>query len=230
MRPIRFLSRLFTFAVLLAALPLAACYNSDDLSTEPERIINNSATTAERMYSDPEFTTLLDLSTRAKALLIFPNMLRAAFIFGGRGGNGVLITRDATTGSWSAPAFYTIGGINWGLQFGGQQQEIIVAIMTERGLNAVIDRRATLGADASVAAGEVGKGVQASTGVGINSDMYAFAKTAGLYIGVSLDGSVIWPRHEWNEQLYGPGATPQGILIDRLFTSDKAARLTNAMP
>lgn len=229
MRSIRFSFRPVLLALLIAALPLAGCYNADDLATEPEKIVEQSSASATRLFSDPEYSALLDYASRARALLIFPNMLRAAFIFGGKGGNGVLMVRD-DQGNWSAPAFYTIGGINWGLQIGGQSQEIVIAIMTERGLNAVMNRRATLGADASVAAGEIGKGVHAATGIGISSDMYAFAKSEGLFAGASLEGSVLWPRNEWNEQFYGAGATPQGILLERAFSSEKADRIIEAMP
>jgi lipid-binding SYLF domain-containing protein len=131
---------------------------------------------------------------------------------------------------WSSPAFYSIGGVNWGLQVGAQSQSIIIAIMTERGLTAIMNRRATLGADASIAAGELGKGIAAQSGMGWKSDMYAFAKSEGLFIGIALDGSVIWPRHEWNEQLYGAGATPDGILLGRQFNSPVASRLIGALP
>lgn len=215
--------------VLLATLSLAACRTADDLRSEPERVMDRAGTTAEHMFSDPEYAKLVELSTRAKGIMIFPDVLRAAFIFGARGGNGVLMTRDPN-GVWAGPGFYTLGGVNWGLQAGGQSQEIILVIMTEKGLNAVMNRRVTLGADLSVAAGELGKGLNASTGMDMNADMYAFAKSEGLFIGVSLDGSVLWPRNDWNEEVYGAGATPQAILLDRSVSSERTNALVEAMP
>lgn len=218
-------------AVLLLAVSfLTGCYNSSDIRSEPEKLVDEATATAKTMYANPDFSKLLELSTKARAVLIVPNMLHAAFFFGGRGGNGVLLARDPATGSWSPPAFYTLGGISYGLQFGGQAQDIIIVIMTDKGLNAVMNRKATLGADVSVAAGEIGKGLNAATGIGMSSDMYAFAQTQGLFIGIALDGSVIAPRQLWNEQVYGQGARAQGILIDHAYASPIVTKLIEAMP
>lgn len=222
------LIRALLLAVALTA-GLSACRSGDSVRSEPEQLIDNAANTAKSMYADPGYASLLNLTNRARGVLIVPSMLRAGFIWGARTGNGVLLARDAS-GQWSNPAFYTLGGVNWGLQAGVQDQEIIIVIMTERGMNAVISRSATLGADASVAAGELGKGYNAATGVGLNADMYAFAKSAGLYAGISLDGSWIEQRDSWNKQLYGEAATPRGIIIDRMFTAPQAQTLLNAMP
>jgi lipid-binding SYLF domain-containing protein len=136
------------------------------------------------MMSDNQYPGLVDLATRAKAIIIVPNLIRAAFFFGGRGGNGIMLVRGAD-GKWSDPAFYTLGGISWGLQFGGQSSELVIAVMTDRGLSSIMNREATLGADAGLAVGELGKGVNAATGLGYKSDMYAFARSEGLFVGVS---------------------------------------------
>lgn len=214
---------------LTLCLGLAACHGPGDVRSEPEQLIDNAAATAKSMYADPNFATLLNLTNRARAVLIVPSMLKAGFIWGANTGNGVLLTRDEP-GKWSNPAFYTLGGINWGLQAGVQDSEIIVVIMTERGMNAVVNRSARLGADASVAVGELGKGYNAATGVGLNADMYSFAKSSGLFIGVSLEGSWVEQRDSWNKQLYGENATPQGILVDRTFSAPPAQTLLNVMP
>lgn len=219
---------LLLVGVLLCGL--AACRSGNDVRSEPEQLIDTAASTVKAMYSDPSYASLLDMTNRSRAVLIIPSMLKAGFIWGARTGNGVLLVRDPNGQGWSNPAFYTLGGVNWGLQAGLQDQELIIVIMTERGMNAVINRSATLGADASVAVGELGKGYNAATGVGINSDMYAFAKTAGLYAGISLDGSWIEQRDSWNKTLYGEAATPQGILIDRTFSAPQAQPLIAAMP
>lgn len=219
------------FLLVTMVFGLAACHAPENLHTEPELLVDKAAATAKSMYGDPEFSTLLNLTNRARAVMIIPSMLRASFIWGARTGNGVLLVKDQNGGGWSQPAFYTLGGVNWGLQAGVQDQRIIIVIMSERGLNAVLDRRATLGADASVAAGELGKGYNAATGVGLNADMYTFAKTTGLYAGISLDGSWIQPRDSWNKIMYGDAATVRGIVIDRSFSnSERTLPLTSAMP
>ncbi len=217
--------------MLLAVLMVASCRSAGEFGNEPEQLIDKSRISFQSMMSDNQYPSLVDLASRAKAVLIVPNLLRAGFFFGGRGGNAVMLVRNAD-GSWSPPAFYTLGGLSFGLQFGGESSELVVTIMTEKGLNAVLDRQVTLGGDAGLAIGELGKGATAATGIGLQSDMYAFARSSGLYVGVSLEGSVIAPRHTWNQQLYGLDATPRSILIDRASTgqSESIRSIIAAMP
>ncbi|MDR3425144.1 MAG: lipid-binding SYLF domain-containing protein [Alphaproteobacteria bacterium] len=217
--------------VLAAFLALASCRSSGEFGSEPEQLVDQSRITFQSMMSDNQYPGLVDLATRAKAIIIVPNLIRAAFFFGGRGGNGVMLVRGAD-GRWSDPAFYTLGGISWGLQIGGQSSELVVAVMTDKGLNAIMNREVTLGGDAGLAVGELGKGVNASTGLGLKSDLYAFARSEGLFVGVSLEGSVVAPRETWNQQLYGQDATPRSILVDRTSTSTSnvVKGLVAAMP
>jgi lipid-binding SYLF domain-containing protein len=133
-----------------------------------------------------------------------------------------MLARDEQ-GTWSNPAFYTLGGLSAGLQIGGQTSEMVITVMTAKGLHAIMNRQVTLGGDAGLAIGELGKGVDASTGIGLNADMYAFARSEGLYIGASLQGSIIAPRHTWNRQLYGQEATPAGVLVERSNSSSDQA-------
>ena len=207
---------------LVALLALAGCRSSGDFSNEPEQLIDRSRITFQSMMSDNQYPSLVDLGTRAKAIIIVPNLLRAAFFIGGSGGNAVMLARNEE-GVWSPPAFYTLGGISWGIQVGGQSSELVIAVMTEKGLNAIMNRQVTLGADAGLAIGELGKGARAATGLDTKADMYAFARAEGLFVGVSLEGSVITPRKNWNQQLYGQDATPQSILIDRTAQSNSKA-------
>ncbi len=227
------LSRLrSSFLTLLSAiLLLASCRSAGEFGTETEQLIDRSRITFQSMMSDSQYPGLVDLASRAKAIIIVPSLLRAAFFIGGRGGNAVMLVRDEQ-GSWSPPAFYTLGGLSFGLQFGGHSSELIITVMTEKGLNAILDRQVTLGGDAGIAVGELGKGLNAATGIGLKSDMYAFARSEGLYLGISLEGSIIAPRHTWNHEFYGANATPRSILVTRETTtsSPAAAALTAAMP
>src|ERR1700733_2172772 len=158
--------------VFAAFFALASCRGSGELTSEPEQLVEKSRETFQSMMSDKQYPSLVDLSTRAKAVIIVPNLIRAAFFFGGRGGNGVMLVRDPS-GKWSQPAFYTLGGISWGLQFGGQSSELIIMVMSDKGLNAIMDHEVTLGGDAGLAIGEIGEGANASTGLDTNADMYA---------------------------------------------------------
>ena len=217
--------------MLVAVLALASCRSSGEFGSEPEQLSDSARTSFSGMMKDNDYPSLVDLATRAKAIIIVPNLIRAAFFFGGRGGNGVMLVHGAD-GTWSPPAFYTLGGISWGLQFGGQSSELVIAVMTDKGLSAIMDREVTLGADAGIAVGELGKGVNAATGMNTKADMYAFARSQGLFVGVSLEGSVIAPRETWNQQLYGQDATPESILVNRTSTttSSSVASLIAAMP
>lgn len=227
MRSIR--SRFILIVAVLVAM--SSCRSAGEFGTEPEQMVDRARMSFQSMMTDNQYPGLVDLATRAKAIIIVPNLLRAAFFFGGRGGNAIMLVRNED-GKWSPPAFYTLGGISWGLQIGGQTSELVLAVMTEKGLNAIINREVTLGADAGVAVGELGKGVNASTGMDTKADMYAFARSEGLFVGVSLEGSVIAPRETWNQQLYGQEATPESILIDRTATSDSKSvtEIEAAMP
>jgi SH3 domain-containing YSC84-like protein 1 len=219
----------FLAIVLLA---LGSCSSSGgQFTTDQEQLADKARNTLQSMLSDSQYPGLLDLATRAKAIIIAPNILQAAFFFGGRGGNAVMLARDAQ-GKWSDPAFYTIGGLSWGLQFGGQSSELVIAVMTDKGLHAITNREVTLGGAAGLAVGELGAGARADTGMDRKADMYAFARSEGLYVGISLEGSVVAPRETWDQQLYGESATPQSILIDRTSTtqSKSVASLVAAMP
>jgi lipid-binding SYLF domain-containing protein len=217
--------------VFAAFLTLASCRSSGDFGSEPEQLADRARVSFQGMMGDNQYPGLVDLATRAKAIIIVPNLIRAAFFFGGRGGNAVMLVHGAD-GKWSQPAYYTLGGISWGLQFGGQSSELVIAVMTDKGLSAIMDREVTLGGDAGVAVGELGAGVNAATGMGLKSDMYAFARSEGLFVGVSLEGSVIAPRETWDQQLYGQDATPESILVDRTstVTSPAVMGLVAAMP
>ncbi len=217
--------------LLVAMLALASCRSAGEFGTEPEQLVDRSRITFQSMMGDSQYPGLVDLAARAKAIIIVPNLIKAGFFFGGRGGNAVMLVRSPD-GQWSPPAFYTIGGLSFGLQFGGQSSEMVITVMTDRGVNAVMERQVTLGAAAGLSIGELGKGVDAATGVGLKSDMYAFARSQGLFVGVALDGSVIAPRHTWNQQLYGAQATPRSILVDRSAhtSAPSVASLIAAMP
>jgi len=214
-----------------AVLMLASCRSSGELGSEPEQLVDRARASFQGMMGDSQYPALVSLATRAKAIIIVPNLIRAAFFFGGRGGNGVMLVRGED-GKWSPPAFYTLGGLSWGLQFGGQTSELVIVVMSDKGVNAVMEREVTIGGDAGLAVGEVGRGINASTGMALKADMYAFARSQGLFVGVSLEGSVITPRETWDQQVYGQDATPKSILMDRTSTSSNniVNSLIAAMP
>lgn len=215
-------------AILALMLGLFATARPAWALNEPELLVERARVTALTLLTDPQYANLKSLMQRARGVLILPNVIQAGFFLGGGGGTGVLVARGAD-GAWSGPAFYTMAEASFGLQFGGQSSQMMLVIMTERGLNAVIDRKVKLGADANVAIGEIGTSVGAGYGVGIDADMYVYAKSTGLFGGAAIEGSVIAPRSEWNDVFYGQTTTPRGILMDRAFFRPEAQALATVL-
>jgi SH3 domain-containing YSC84-like protein 1 len=214
------LKRLFTSVVItVAVLALAAPLFAADDAAEAGKIVAESRTTLKNFVSDPDMKWIREHFNQAKGILIVPSMGKGAFIVGGSGGVGVLLTRDAK-GQWSEPAFYKMGSVSIGLQVGGSASEVLLFIQTQKGVDSFLSNSFKLGADASVAAGPVGQGAKAST-----SDILSFSRSKGAYLGASFDGSVINPSDDLNKAFYGKAATPVEILVRGSVKSDKAAGL-----
>jgi lipid-binding SYLF domain-containing protein len=195
---------LATFAVVaLAATPAAA-------QKAEQEIVDKARTALLNLRNDPDFPTLNQALGRAKAVVIIPSLIKAGFILGGEGGSGVLLARTAT--GWSDPAFYTMASGSIGLQIGAQDAEVIFTVMTDKGLEQVIKNQFKLGADASVAVGPKGMGVEASTTPALGADIYSFARTKGAFAGGSFEGSYLSAREEWNRAYYGQNLSVEDIV------------------
>jgi lipid-binding SYLF domain-containing protein len=129
---------------------------------------------------------------------------------------------------WSGPAFYTIGSVSFGLQAGGEASEILLLVMTDRGISAMLGNNIKLGADASIAVGPVGAGVAGATAA-LSADIMAFSRAKGLYGGISVDGAVIAVRDEWNSTYYGKVVQPSDILVRQSVSNPHAASLIAAV-
>lgn len=196
---------------------------------DPARMVQRAANTVERLRSDPQLRgDVNSLLSRARGVLIIPDLVKGGFILGAEYGTGVLLTRDAS-GRWSGPAFYSIASGSLGLQVGVQNAESMFVIMSEGGLRAVMEDRFKAGADAGVAMAHVGAGAEASTTGNVGADIYAFSKAVGLYGGASLEGSGILPRHSWNAAYYGGAPHPDDILLTRRHDSRQADRLRDIL-
>jgi SH3 domain-containing YSC84-like protein 1 len=149
---------------------------------------------------------------RARAVMICPRVFKAGFIIGGAGGSCVLLARGGN-GTWSYPAFYGIGSGSVGFQIGIQDSELVLLIMTEKGLNAVMDSQFKFGADVSVAVATVGGTIGGSTTAAIGADIVAFAMNRGLFGGVALDGSIMALRSDWNTAYYGQPYSGRQLVV-----------------
>ena len=190
--------------------------------------LSTARAVVDRMRNDPEMTTLNNLISQARAVMVFPSMFKVGFFVGGEGGSGVLVSQSLG-GRWSAPAFYTLGSASFGLQFGIQEAEVILVIMTENGFNQVLSNQFKLGLNGSVAIGTIGRGIEAATTPALGADIYAYSNTRGIFGGISLAGSVVQPRDDWNQNYYGRPATAREIVVDQVLTSPGAAGLQTAL-
>ena len=161
-----------------------------------------------------------DNLSRAKAVLIAPQIVKAGFIVGGSGGRGLLVARDGT--SWAGPAFYNLGTASVGFQAGVEVSEAIIVVMTDKGLNSLLSSSFKMGGDASIAAGPVGAGAKST----VTADLITFTRAKGVYGGLNLDGTVVSTNIPWNDAFYGrTNVLPPDILIRRTVTSPKSAAL-----
>ena len=172
--------------------------------------------------------TARDLVHKARAVLIVPRLVKAGFILGGEGGSGVLLARDAS-GGWSYPSFYGMGGGSIGLQIGGETSRIVLIIMTEPALSAVMRDEFKIGAEAGVTVVKLGGSGEASTTANAGADIYAVAKSKGLFGGVALEGAVISPRTAWNRAYYGSDATAEAIVLRHGASNPGADALRSAL-
>ena len=217
------LGLVFVLLSISLALPLTSAKASD--SSDAQALVLKGTAVIKSFMADSNMTWFHNNAHRARAIFIVPQMIRGGFIIGGSGGSGVLLHRDIKTGIWSYPAFYTMGSVSIGLQIGADASEIVMMIMTEKGLNAMLSTDFKLGADASVAAGPVGASAKAQT-----ADVLAFGRSKGAFGGVSIEGAVISPRDKWNNGYYGSPVGPVDILIKHAVSNPQADQLRNAMP
>jgi lipid-binding SYLF domain-containing protein len=186
---------------LLAAVALAA----------PAPAIADSKTDQRLEQSQKVFEAFSDLTEqtiptwlleRAYGIVVVPQVVKAALMFGGRGGKGVLAVRNPD-GTWSSPVFVTLGGVNFGLQFGVQATDVVLVLMSRPSVEGIAGGKVTLGADASVAAGPLGRSSAAATDATLSAQVLSYSRSSGLFAGVALDGSVLAVDRAANESAYG---------------------------
>lgn len=198
----------------LMSLALFGSVTTAQALTEQELTVSKAQATVQDLYLNPNFPQIRRYVDAAVAVVIVPELIRGGFFVGGEGGNAVVLRRRPD-GGWSAPAFFDLAAGSVGLQFGGQVSQMILTVMTEQGLDALLNRRVTLGGDLSVAVVTEGIGADIRSGLDLNADMYAFQENQGLFIGGALEGSILYEDVDDNAAYYGAGATAQAIFAGR---------------
>jgi lipid-binding SYLF domain-containing protein len=189
-----------------------------------QSLVDQSLNSARKVLSGKDFPDALKLMPKARGLLIIPELVQGGFIIGAAGGRGVMVSRSGP-GNWSYPAFYGMGSGSVGLQVGAKVSEIIFIVLTDKGLQALLDHKFKLGAEAGVTMVAVGAGFEGATTSAGGADIVAFANSNGLFAGASLEGSYLDADNDWNALYYGAGATGRAIVADRRYTNPGAEPL-----
>jgi len=202
---------------ILIAKPLYA--------SEQQAMVDKARITLESYLSDPDFKWFTEHMKDAKALFIVPQFLKGAFFVGGAGGSGVLCAKNDKTGEWSHPAFYSMMSASFGLQFGGQASELILMVMTQKGVKPFQNASFKMGVGVSAAVGPKGGGIEGSTPYNLSADYLSFARSKGAFLGFSVEGAVIGVKNEWNWKYYGKSVNPRQIIIKNNVNNPGSAEL-----
>lgn len=201
-------------AAILSPLPFAGPARAD---AKRQALVDSSLEAARKILAGKDYPDAAKVIKDARGVLIVPELVQGGLIFGLAGGRGTLMVRG--TRDWSPPAFYAMGSGSVGFQIGAKVSEVLFIIRTEKGLQALLDKKFKFGAEAGVTLAVVGIGVEgATTGAG-GADIVAFASSQGLFAGMSVEGSYIDPDNDWNALYYGAGATSRDIVLDRKFSN-----------
>lgn len=220
--------RLLSLATSLVVVLTAVGIGRPAVAQSRENVLVDTSTAAFReIMAIPERSIPPALVSGAHAIAIVPNVIKAGFLVGGRFGRGVLLVRDAT-GAWSNPIFLTIGGGSFGFQIGAQATDLILVFKNQRSLQSFLAGKGkiTLGADASAAAGPVGRTVSAGTDLWLSSEILTYSRSRGLFAGVSLEGAALSLDWQANVAFYGQVKSPGEILAGaELAVPQSAVRL-----
>ena len=176
----------------------------------------------EQIQSIPESAIPDRLLDEAKAIVVVPDTIKAGFVFGGRRGLGLMSVKTAD-GTWSNPVFVKLAGASFGLQAGVQSADVILVFRSERGLDSIVNGKVTLGADAGVAAGPVGRNAAAATDGQLKAEIWSWSRARGLFAGIALDGAVLSIDNGANSSTYGNAVTPRAVFEGRAPQAPSAA-------
>ena len=195
---------------VLAGVPAATLAQRSDESDEARRLREASVVFGEIMTAADDAIPRALLGN-AEGIAVFPGTVRAGFIFGGMRGRGIISAR--TENGWSPPAFLTLTGGSFGLQIGGQAVDLILVVKNRRGLENLVSNQFKLGADAAVAAGPLGREVEASTDLQLRAQILSYSRARGLFAGVTVNGSTVRQDRDANERFYGERLETQQIVF-----------------
>jgi len=206
-------------AVTLLVNPLIAQQSAED---ENKRIAA-ALTALEEIMAAADKSVPQSVMEKAEGIAVFPSLIKGGIGIGGQHGRGVLSVRNKKTGGWSSPAFLSINGGSIGAQLGVQAIDLVLVINNQRGLEQLVQNQFKIGADASVAAGPVGRDASAATDIQMRAQILSYSRTRGLFAGVTLNGSTIRQDRDANERFYGIAYRTGQIVFDGMGGSPEAA-------
>jgi lipid-binding SYLF domain-containing protein len=218
-----------TLAVVLALTSLTpVALQAQKESRATDRLDASTDVLSDMMKADDKGIPQ-DLMNKADCVIIVPNMKKAGFIFGAKYGRGFALCRRAGGRGWWAPAGIRIEGGSFGLQIGGTEQDAVLLVMNETGMKHLANSKFTLGGDATVAAGPVGRAATAQTDATMHAEMLSYSRARGIFAGIVLDGATLRPDDSANRELYGENLNNKAILTGDVKTPPEAARLESML-
>jgi len=211
----RLLGKLTALSVLLAAMSFTLyAKDSDEKTSDELKRIDAAANVLEEVMGAPDKGIPKEVLESAKCVAVVPSMIKGGFIVGARYGKGVATCR--TSNGWSAPAPISIAGGSWGLQFGGEAVDLVMLVMNDRGMEHLLSSKFKLGAEASVAAGPVGRQAEANTDWKMRSEVLSYSRSRGVFAGLELNGAVVKQDDDETSKLYGKDVSFNRILTGQV--------------
>ena len=199
---------------LLATLSLGTLCWADSAREDATERLGNATTVLHEIMGMPDKGIPEEVLEHAKCVAVVPHMIKGGFVFGGKGGKGVATCR--TKNGWSAPAFITISGGNWGLQIGVEAVDLVMIIQNEKGMQKLLSSNFHVGADASAAAGPVGRHAEAGTNWKMDTEILTYSRAKGVFAGLTLEGASIRQDNDSRRAIYGPKVTTKALLLGKV--------------
>ncbi|HEY4877928.1 MAG TPA: lipid-binding SYLF domain-containing protein [Candidatus Acidoferrales bacterium] len=221
----KILSALLVAALVgLPTLFVPAKVRADDTTTDQDRIKNAGVVLQEIMDIPDDIPQ--DVIDKADCVIVYPSVLKAAFIVGASYGRGVMTCRKGPNfrGRWGAPSMMALEGASVGFQIGGQATDFVLLVMNGRGASSILSSKVKLGGDASVSAGPVGRTASAETDVAMRAEILSYSRSRGAFAGISLSGSTVRPDNDANERIYGKKISAKSIVLGGAVTPTADAK------
>lgn len=197
----------------IAAAATASVFGA--LSTKEARRIKEAAIVLREIQTTPDKGIPGELWDMAECVIVVPSLKKAAFVVGGEYGKGLMSCRKngEPKGEWGAPIFMEIGKGSWGLQIGAQSIDLVLLVMNTNGMEKLLSNKVSLGVEASIAAGPVGRDARAATDAQLKAEILSYSRAQGLFAGLNLSGGIVRPDIDDNTDLYGPGVLPREVVL-----------------